>query len=256
MEIRNIILSCLLLMGASEATARVIKSLPLDPRRVYTVAVGVDVPTTCVFPGPLGAMATAGVSDQAEAQPPVLLSHQPGAAWFTVRALQADAKAALNVFYNGEAYVLDLVASESPDRLVKLTEAGKAETGTEVLRGLIERAREIALGAVPEAPEQIERAQPATVTLHRGFRAVLEEAYRFDAERVLVFRVRLENTHNIPVRVVPAGIAVRIGREVFPAGLAEGSPGIPPKAASVVWFAVRAPVGVSASFSVLVPTQP
>lgn len=244
----------LLLAGATSSGARVIKTLPLDPRRVYTVAIGTDVPTTCVFPGLLGAMATAGLSDKPESSPSVLISHQPGTAWFTVRALQPDARAALNVFYNGEAYVLDLVGSETPDRLVRLMEPGKSDAAPD-LRGLVARAREIALGGAPEITEEIERTKPATVTAHRGFRAVLEEVFRFDAEGVLVFRVRLENSDILPVRVVPAGIAVRVGREVFPAGFSEGSSGIPPKAASVVWFAVRAPVGVSAPFSLLVPTQ-
>lgn len=256
MEIRNILVILLLLGSATSSGARVIKTLPLDTRRVYTVAVGMDVPTTCVFPGPLGPMATTGISDQVEAQPPVLLSHQPGSAWFTVRAMQPDAKAALNVFYNGEAYVLNLVASQTPDRLVRLSEPGKRESRPDLLGGLIARSREIALGAVPEVVEQVERAEPRIVTPHRGFRAVLEEAFRFDAEGVLVFRVRLENHGAMPVRVVPEGIAVRVGREVFPAALADGSPGVPPKGSSVVWVAVRAPVGVAAPFSLLVPTQP
>jgi hypothetical protein len=255
MEIRNLLVILFLLAGATSSGARVIKTLPLDPRRVYTVAVGTDVPTTCVFPGPLGAMATAGLSDKAEALPPVLIAHQPGTAWFTVRALLPDARAALNVFYGNETYVIDLVGSATPDRLVRLTGPDQGEVGLPAMRALIGRAREIALGGSAETVPQVDRAAPGNVTLHRGFRAVVEEVFRFDAEGVLVFRIRLENEMGTPVRIVPAGVAVRVGREVFPASVSDGSSAIPPKASSVVWFAVRAPVGVSASFSVLVPTQ-
>lgn len=254
MEIRNLLVILFLLAGATESGARVIKTLPLDARRVYTVAIGTDVPTTCVFPGPLGAMATAGLSDKAEASPPVLISHQPGTAWFTVRALQPEARAALNVFYKDHAYVLDLVASATPDRLVRLTEAER-KVGPEEMRALIGRAREMALGGSGESVVQVERATPGTVTMHRGFRAVLEEVFRFDAEGVLVFRIRLENGSAAPVRVVPAGVAMRVGREIFPAGVSEGSPGIPPRGSSILWFAVPAPVGVTAAFELLVPTQ-
>ena len=44
--------------------------------------------------------------------------------------------------------------------------------------------------------------------------------------------VRLENAGEIPVAYDPQGLAVRVGRELFPSALVEASGAIPPRSAS------------------------
>jgi hypothetical protein len=255
MEIRSVILISALLAGALPGQPRVIKTCVLDPRRVYTIAVGTEVPTTCVFPGPVGAMATAGVAEDAKVEPPVLISHGQGEAFFTVRALKPGAKAALNVFLGSEVYVLDLVASDSPDRLVRFAEAGEQGASAGRCRELVRQAQELALIGAAGSGSQVARFSPHSTTLHAGFRAELQEVFRFDPDGVLIGQVKLENPGATAIHIAPEGIAVRLGREIFPAVHAEGATGVPSGGSAIVWFAVRAPLPAEAPISVLVPTR-
>ena len=59
MELRFVVLS-LLTVGALHAGP--VQRYPLDDRKVYTVRVGTDAPTTVMFPGPISALDAAGIS--------------------------------------------------------------------------------------------------------------------------------------------------------------------------------------------------
>ena len=64
---------------------------PLDDRAAYAVRLSPDAPTTIAFPGAVTALEGANVSARAEDNPAVLLSHQPGANFFSLRALRPAA---------------------------------------------------------------------------------------------------------------------------------------------------------------------
>lgn len=259
-----IMVQALLVAGVPAAE---IRSYPLDERSVYTVRLSQGEPTTCVFPGALKALVGANVSTKLEDNPGVLLSHEPGTEYFSLRALKEHAAGALNVVFRGRVYALAFVTETEPDRaVVFLDEPVAAANGhrptQETLRGLLERAKQLDRNQAqyPGMASSLESAQPGNPTHYRAFTATIESVVRFDAEDALVFRVRLENTLDVPVPYDPQGLAVRLGREFFPAALSEASGAIPPKAASHIYLVVsgapgggRANLSVRERFTVIVP---
>lgn len=270
MEIRRhpVILSGLIAALAGVLPAAVIKSYPLDERTVYTIAVGADAPTTCLFPGPLTALEAANLSAKAEDRPPVLLSHQPGSSFFSVRALTADARAAANVVYRGRVFVLNFAAGAAPDRAVAFTEeplgvpTGTRAATPEVLQTLVARTKAFPLlqAQHPALAQVIDRATPGNVTHYRGFTVTVEEICRYDAEDTLVLRLRFENTTDVPVRYDPTQLAVRVGHLVCPVALTDATGIIPPRTSTEAFVAItgsleggRANLSVENQFSILVP---
>ncbi len=243
-----------------------IRAYPLDERCVYTIHVSVEEPTTCVFPGAITGLVGARVSETVQDEPPVLLSHQAGAEYFSLRALKPDATGALNVLFRGKVYVLSLVAGGEPDRAVAfIDEPARTEKATrlapEALRGLLERAKQRARFAAqyPAIAMAMEHAERTVVTPYRDFTATVVEAFRFEREEVVILRVRLANPGSAPVRYDPERLAVRVDREVYPAALAEASGAIPAQGSSEVFVVVQGgtvPLSVHEDFSVIVPTLP
>ena len=269
MEIRHL---AVFLSGAvalrGGPAAPVIKTYPLDARVVYAVGVGTDEPTTCLFPGPLTAIEAANLSAKPEDRPPVLLSYQPGARFFSVRALRADAHAAVNVVFRERIFVFDFAATAEPDRAVTFVEeappvvAPAPRTATPaVLRDLLERARHFALlqEQYPALASAIGHATPETTSDQKGFTVTIEDVFRFDPEDTLVFRLRFANGGSAPVRYEPKNIAVRVGRELCVAALADASGVIPAQGITEGFVAIvggpdsgRADFSVRNAFSILV----
>jgi hypothetical protein len=88
----------------------------------------------------------------------------------------------------------------------------------------------------------------------------VEEVFRFDPEDTLVFRVRFENTGETEVIYQPQRLAVRVGQNVYYSSIADASGIIPPKAATIGFFAItgtprggRANLSIRNYFSVIVP---
>jgi len=250
------------------ASGEAIRTYPLDERIAYSIRVSREEPTTCLFPGALTALESANLSTKPEDAPPVLLSYQPGTSFFSVRALRADATAAVNVVYRGRVYVFTFRAAEEADRAVSFFDApaATAPVATPVMvRSLLDRAKNHALLAAqyPALTQAVERAEPRSPTRYPGFTVTLEEVFRFDAEDTLIFRARVENPGNAPVRFDGDSLAVRVGPEIYPATLADTTGEIPPRGNTTVWFAVtgapgggRANLSVQNIFSVLVTRLP
>ncbi len=270
MEIRRFILTAAFLNGWSllgAASGEAIRTYPLDERITYTVRVNPVEPTTCLFPGPITALEGANLSTKAEDAPPLLLSHQPGANFFSVRALQPHAAGALNIIHRGRIYVVSFRAADEADRAVSFFEASAAPTMTDraAIRGLIARAKNHALIAAqyPALAHAVAQASPQSVTRYPGFNALLEEVFRFDPEDTLVFRVRLTRAAPVPLRFDPESLAVRVGSVIYPAIEADASGEIPAGGTATVWFAIcgapdggRANLSVRNEFSVLVARLP
>ena len=269
MELRRGIVIALLMLWLSGAARAAIRAYPLDDRTVYTIRLSRDVPTTCLFPGPLTALEGANVSGRVEDTPAVLLSHQAGAEYFSLRALGDAVGGALNVVFRGRVYVLSLVVEGDADRSVSfldepLTGGGRAKSRPDVavLRALLERAKHHARLAekFPALDSAIERSEPGTVTHYRGFSATIAEVFRFEAEDVLVFHVRLQNQGGAAIAYDRDVLAVRVGADLHVAALADASGSIPANATTHVYFAVtgglhggRANLSVRDAFSLIVP---
>ena len=268
MEIRRCFLILLFLLPLVRMAASAVKSYPLDERTVYTIAVGRDAPTTCLFPGPLIALEAANLSAKPEDGPPVLLSHQPGSSFFSVRALKADAQAAANIVYRGRVFVLNFAVAANPDRAVSFAEepagapnATRAVT-KDVLQALIARTKAFALlqQQHPALAQAIDRAAPGTTSAYRGFTVTVEEVCRFDAEDTLVFCLRFKSRSDRPIRYDPGQIAVRTGNTLYPSALTEATGILLPGAETTAFVAItggpdgaRANLSVENAFAVIVP---
>lgn len=260
-----IVVQALLMLGVR---ASEIRTYPLDERSVYTIRLSLAEPTTCVFPGPIRALIGANVSVKPEDKPGVLLAHETGAEYFSLRLRKDDAAAALNILFRGRVYALRLESAPEPDRAVvfldqPLAGGTSSASNLDALRGLLERAKhEERRTPLAGMSSSLERAAPQSRTAYRGFTATIESIIRFEAEDVLVFRVRLDNATASSIRYEVSGLTVRLDREFFPAALADASGAIPPQGASLVYLVVagapgggRANLPVQAAYSVIVPTS-
>jgi len=259
-----IMVQAMLIAGVEASQLR---AYPLDERSIYTVRLSKDEPTTCVFPGAIKALVGANVSTRADDAPGILMSHEPGTEYFSLRALKENATGALNVVHRGRVYALAFITGESADQAVvflnePLVGITREQPTPEGLRALLDRAKQLdrLQNLYPGISSKIDRAQPGTVTHYRAFTATVEEVVRFDAEDVLVLRIRLETTLDVSVPYDPQGLAVRVGHEVYPAVLAEASGTIPSKSVSQIHLVIagapghgRANLSVRESFNVIVP---
>jgi len=223
-------------LAVARLDASPVKRYPLDDRPVYTVCVGTEAPTTVMFPGPVTALDGAGVSGKPEDEPPILLSHQQGARFFSVRALRAGAAGAANVVFRDRLYAFAFTAEGEPDRTVTFYEATAAEArpatkrpSPERLLALLDQTKNYPalVAQYPALVQQIERTTPGTATTSGPVTAVIEEAFRFADEDTLVFRVRLENRSSKPQRYAPAQLGLRLAGTEFPVALTD-APGVVP----------------------------
>lgn len=253
MALRRFLLIALI-AASPLAGAPAVRTYPLAVETVYTVTLALDEPTTCTFPGTLTALDGANVAPQPGEGVAVLLSYQPGRNFFSVRAVHRGAKGGLNVMYQDKVYALRFVTGAEPDRSVTFRQI-PPKLAPAQLRAFVDRAKFFALqaGHRPALSETIEHAAPARVTTYRNFTATLTEAFRWEADNVLVFRLRLETSSNHPVRYDPAHLGVRLGRDAWFAGVSDGSGAIPAHGATDVYFVVQAELPANAPFSAVVP---
>ncbi|MDP3069641.1 MAG: hypothetical protein Q8N18_05100 [Opitutaceae bacterium] len=230
-----------------------------------------DEPTTCLFPAALTALEGGNVSAQATDTPPVLLSYQPGAAFFSVRALRDDARAAINVVFRGKVFVLTFLPDAAADRAVSFIDETESVSGhrpvttADRLRGLIDRAKrhELIAREYPALTQTVERLTPGTHTRYPGFVVTVAEVFRFAAEDTLVLRLDFENTGDAAFRFDPSGLAVRVGPNIFPAARTDAVGFVASHARATAWIAVAGNsdggsgnLSAHNTFFVLVPRMP
>lgn len=274
MELRTHHLLSLLLavLAAGRALAQgtpVVRQFPLDERMVYEIPISREAPTTLMFPSAPTAIEGANVSASPDSPAPVLLAYTPGRTFFSVRALEPGARAAVNVVWKNRTFVLRFAAGAEPfgsvtfyeDELAGRSAALHRRVSPEVLLGLLDRAKSYALVRMqyPEVAQQIEYAAPGSVSYYRDYRVTVEEVFRFDPEDTLVLRLRFENTGDSEVIYQPQRLAVRVGGNVYYAVVADASGIVPPKAATTGYLAItgtprggRANLSIKNQFSVIV----
>lgn len=251
-------------------STQVIKQFPLDARTVYEVPISRDVPTTLMFPSAIMGLEGANVSASPDSPAPVLLAHTPGRYFFSVRALEPNAQAGVNVIWKNQTYVIRFVTRGQPyasvtfyeDELAGRSASLQRRVTPDVLIGLLDRAKSFGLveSQYPEAVQQIERVTPGTVSHYKDFQVVVEEVFRFDPEDTLVFRLRLESTGDSEVIYLPQRLAVRVGQDVYYASISDASGIVPAKGTTSAFFAItgtprggRANLSVKNAFSIIVP---
>jgi hypothetical protein len=66
----------------------------------------------------------------------------------------------------------------------------------------------------------------------------IEEAFRFNAEDTLVFRVAITNRMDTPLIYQPDSFTLRAGNRLYPQSISDANGSVPPKGQSIVYFAV------------------
>lgn len=93
---------------------KAIKQFPLDDRTVYQIKVGKNQVTTVMFPSSISALEGANITADPKYPAAILLSHAKDRYFFSLRALQEDASANLNVVWNRKTYVLEIQSDDQP----------------------------------------------------------------------------------------------------------------------------------------------
>ncbi len=257
----------LVAFATTSAFAGEIKRYPLDDRASYAVRISAEAPTTVIFPDRITALDGMNLSAKPE-EAPVLLSHQPGASYFSVRALRPDARAAVNVILRDKVFALAFTAGGEADRSVTFydppvgglppTPGRRANTASWL--GLLDRAKQHAALAeqYPAIAQQVEHATPGTASASGALTVTVEEVFRFAAEDALVCRLRLANRSDARVRYAAASLGLQVGTRTYPAVISDASGELPADSAETVWLAIageadgrRANLAVGNSFTLV-----
>ena len=246
MRLNKLIALLLAAVSATAAETNSIRSFALDELTVLRIPVSRLRVTTISYPSPIQAIEAALVTSDGRTPGLFQLSHRPGNAYFSVRALVKDAAANVNVVWNRRTYVLELVESDRPLLSVVLQEpvpvtavASRPASPTRLL-GLLETAKAYPLLAQhhPASVRQVEVARPRRVMNYGDFEIVLEEVFRFDPEDTLAFRVRLKNKSAQELRYQPQSFSVRVGERLYHQVLSDASGVVPPQGEVPAYFLI------------------
>jgi hypothetical protein len=266
-------LRTLLLIGAVVATASAfatpVRRYALDDRTVHAVRIAADAPTTVTFPGPITAIEGAGISTKTEDQPPVLISHHAESAFFSVRALRADAAAAANVIYRGRIFAFTFTVGENPDRALTFREESPEAGAPQVKRrsattlvALLDRAKNHAALAeqYPALTQAIAHTTPGNTVAAGSLSCTVEAVFGFAAEDTVVLRLRLENRGTTAIRYAPARLTIHVAGANFPSAINDASGLLAPGFSEIIHLAVvgnpdgiRAPLSVKNLFTLSLP---
>ncbi|HEX5400411.1 MAG TPA: hypothetical protein VFY06_15290, partial [Verrucomicrobiae bacterium] len=112
---RWLLISLLSSLGlVAVAKDKAIQNFMLDEQTVYVIPIATNRVTTISFPGAIAAMDAAQASIDPQKPAPFLIAYTKGSAFFSVRAETGKAVTNINIRWNGETYVLELVASDEP----------------------------------------------------------------------------------------------------------------------------------------------
>ena len=237
---------------AQAQPAKSIQQVWLDDRVVVSVPVAINRVTTLNFPGPIEAIDGVGITVDAKTPGRFQLAHTRGSAFLSVRALFPNASANLNVRWNAHTYVFELVASDQPVLSLNLLEPPKpVEVGAghppEVspikLLALLDKAKAFPLLKVQQ-PESVAGVDFTTydgkplVSDFNDYEIQIEQAFRFNAEDTLVFRLAITNKTEVPLIYQPDSFMLRAGNRLYNQSISDASGTVPPQGRSIVYFAV------------------
>jgi len=248
-------IASLLLLSTAAALAQSSLSIQqawLDDRVAVSVPVATNRATTISFPGPIEAIDGAGVTLDGKTPGQFQLAHTKGSAFLSVRALLPRASANLNIRWNDRTYVIELVESNPPVlSLIMQAPPSPDEAGVgrapEVsplkLLGLLDKAKAFPL-LKAQQPESVADVGFTTydggglVSDFNDYQIVIQQAFRFNAEDTLVFRVVITNESDSPLIYQPDSFAVRAGNRLYPQSISDADGSVPPMSQSIVYFAV------------------
>lgn len=229
-----------------------IQRVLLDDRAVVFVAVATNRVTTISFPGSIEAIDGAGFTVDSKTAGQFQLAHVRGSTFLCVRALTNSAASNLNVRWNNRTYVFDLSASDTPVLSLNMESpptpeesgVGRApEVSPLKLLALLDKAKAFPL-LKSQQPESVVDVGFTTydgkplVSDFSDYEIQIEEAYRFNSEDTLVFRVGITNKTDTLLIYQPESFALRAGNRLYPQSISDSDGHVLPKGRSIVYFAV------------------
>jgi len=253
----------------------------LDENVLIVVPVATNRVTTISFPSAITAIDGAGITVDGKTPGLFQLAHSKGSAFLSVRALFPKASANLNIRWNDRTYVFELTESDQPVLSLNLEAPPKPEDegvghAPEVspikLLSLLDKARAFPL-LKAQQPETVADVDFTTydgkplVSDFNDYQIQIEEAFRFNAEDTLVFRLVITNRVDAPLIYQPDSFTLRAGNRLYPQSISDADGIVPPNGRSIVYFAVsgspdggRNELSLRNAFTVLVtrvsPTPP
>ena len=224
----------------------------LDENVLIVVPVATNRVTTISFPSAITAIDGAGVTVDGKTPGLFQLAHTKGSAFLSVRALFPKASANLNIRWNEHTYVFELTESDHPVLSLNLEapptpeEAGVGhapQVSPLKLLALLDKAKVFPLLKVQQ-PESVANVDFTTydgkplVSDFNDYEIQIEEAFRFNAEDTLVFRLVITNKVDAPLIYQPDSFILRAGNRLYPQSISDGDGTVPPKGRSIVYFAV------------------
>ena len=228
-----------------------IQERELDEHNVCAVPVSAARVTTVSFPGPISAIDAALVTTDGKTPGLFQLAHKPGSYFFSVRSLVKGAVTNVNVRWNNKTYVVELQDSATPQLSVIFrytVDTGKSSVGRKLvtpgsLVGLLDKAKAypVLKASHPEVVEQVDYvnygAKPPVMD-YNDFEVRLEEAFRFDPQDTLIFRIVLRNKTEKEIRYQPQGFSLRVGECLYSQSISDASGVMPPRSDTPAYFAV------------------
>ncbi len=225
-----------------------IRQFPLDDHRVYAIAVALDRVTTISFPGAISAIDAANVTVDGKQAGLFQIAHARGSYFFSVRALAKRAVTNVNVRWHNQTYALELHESDAPfySVIFEYTELARpvpVAVTPERLLALLDKAKAFPLLKEfhPEAVADVEyvsyAAKPQTMD-YKSYVVQIEEAFRFNPEDTLIFRVTLTNRTDQVWQYRPDGFSLRVGGRLYPQSISDANGTIPPHGIAPAYFAV------------------
>ena len=243
------------LLAAAVAPAQQSKEILkdfLDSNVSIVVPVATNRVTTISFPSAITAIDGAGVTVDGKTPGLFQLAHTKSSAFLSVRALFPKASANLNIRWNDQTYVFDLIESSQPVLSLNLEApptpeedgVGRApEVSPLKLLSLLDKAKAFPL-LKAQQPETVADVDFTTydgkplVGDFNDFEIRIEEAFRFNAEDTLVFRLAITNKVDEPLIYQPDSFALRAGNRLYPQSVSDADGTVAPKSQSIVYFAV------------------
>ncbi len=251
-SIANLLLFTVLTIRVAEAESPAIERVLLDDRVVVSVPVATNRVTTLNFPGPIEAIDGAGFTVDGKTPGQFQLAHAKGSAFLSVRAITQKAAGNLNIRWNSHTYVFELTQSDAPVLALNLEPpptpqeegAGRApEFDPLKLLALLDKAKAFPL-LKSQQPEAVADVGFTTydskplVSDFNDYEIQIEQAFRFNAEDTLVFRIAITNKSDVPLVYQPDSLALRAGNRLYPQSVSDASGTVPPWDRSIVYFAV------------------
>lgn len=229
------------------SAAESIKQFALDEYSIFKLKVHFDKGvTTVMFPSALSGIYGSNVVTSSDNPGDFLLSYQPGAYFFSVRALKKGADGSLNIIYNRKTYVLHLKEDDDPYSSVTFcsdSKSGRNKTykiTPSILLSLLDKAKSYQLLKKyhPENTSDIAYLKSNIRTVYDGFSIAVDEIFRFDREDTIVFRILVKNTSGKIISYDPRMLAARLGETVYYTSITDASGLIPAESEIPAYFAI------------------